>query len=716
MPMHVAFLWHMHQPHYVDSVRGVAIMPWVRMHATKGYLDMIWLVEQYPEFRCTFNLTPVLLHQIEQFANNEVRDLWHQLGATPAGDLTPEQKCALLEHYFKANWDNMIKPFGRYWSLLQKRGTKVEQSELPRITAGFSEQEYRDIQVWFHLTWFGYAAQRLYPEIAEMKRKGRDFTEQDKETVFRYQQEVLSTVVSHYKAAADRGQIEICTSPFYHPILPLVWNTEFGRRPMPGCRLPPTFAHPEDVRGQLEQARNYYIKLFGVPPRGLWPSEGSVCPELIPVLQELGFEWLATDEEILWRSLATETPSGIFERNQLFQGFQVEHAGATVYAAFRERMLSDFIGFTAARNPPGAAAELVVRQIEETGRNQNHGADSFSAIVLDGENAWEYFPDGGEAFLRALYERLSSNPALKTTTCHEYFKAHSPQVKLHKLYTGSWINADFHIWIGDMEDNRAWHLLGETRDFLQTQIYRGDLDSSLYQRAMAELYAAEGSDWFWWYGDQFVTEDDLLFDELFRVHLQNVYRILGAAVPAALKAYICQSEMRYEARRPTELLTPIIDGRITSFYEWAGAGVYEPARAMSAMYRSDRLVDVVCYGYDLTNFYLRVDFRRQTELPKGAVLCVNFTQPTPRIVEIGPLKQDHCKLLKPSDAQELVFAFNEILELKMPFTELCWLASQQATFYVQILSEGTEIERHPDVGLLGFQVPTEESDLGNWHV
>ncbi|MCX7887299.1 MAG: alpha-amylase, partial [Verrucomicrobiae bacterium] len=260
--MDVAFLWHMHQPHYLDTIEGVSVMPWARMHATKGYLDMIWLVEQYPEFRCTFNLTPVLLTQIEQLANNEIRDLWLQWTTTPADELTPEQKCALLEHHFKANWENMIKPYPRYWSLLQKRGMHTTRQQLPEITTRFDTQEYRDLQVWFHLTWCGYAACRLHPELADLKQKGGNFTENDKQTLLACQQSILRSLVERYKSAAERGQIELSTSPFYHPILPLIYNTDFARRCMPGCRLPSQFSRPEDVRAQLDLARSLHRKLF----------------------------------------------------------------------------------------------------------------------------------------------------------------------------------------------------------------------------------------------------------------------------------------------------------------------------------------------------------------------------------------------------------------------------------------------------------------------
>src|SRR5271154_3337051 len=433
MPLHVAFLWHMHQPYYVDPIRGAALMPWVRLHATKGYLDMIWLADQYPEVHCTFNLTPVLLQQIQQLANDEVRDLWHELAAAPPETLTPAQKASVLEHFFKANWDNMIKPFPRYWALLQKRGLNAAKINLEHAAGSFTDQEFRDLQVWFNLTWFGYAADRLYPEIADLKRQGGGFSEEDKQTVFDHQRVVLKTVLGYYKALARRGQIEISTTPFFHPIMPLVYNTEFARRCMPGRDLPPPFSHPEDVGTHLAMARDLHTQISGAPPHGVWPSEGSVCPELIPILAELGYEWFATDEENLWRSLAVVHPGKILDRDMLFQGWRAEYGDASACLAFRERTLSDFIGFTASRNDPHRAADFMIGQLEQIARTAQ-GGDPLCAVILDGENAWEHFPDGGQAFLRELYERLGKHASIKTTTFHDYFAAVTPHATLNTLH------------------------------------------------------------------------------------------------------------------------------------------------------------------------------------------------------------------------------------------------------------------------------------------
>ena len=301
-----------------------------------------------------------------------------------------------------------------------------------------------------------------------MKRKGGGFTEDDKQTVFDQQQDILKNVLSYYKALAQRGQIEISTTPFFHPILPLVYNTEFARRCMPGVSCRRRFRIPRTCARTWRMARDLHAQVFGAPPHGVWPSEGSVCPELIPILQELGFEWFATDEENLWRSLAVVHPGKILDRNMLFQGWRAQFGDASACLAFRERTLSDFVGFTASRNDPHRAADFMVGQIEQIARGA-HAADPLCAVILDGENAWENFPDGGQAFLREMYQRLATHPAIATTTFHDYFSAHPPSATLSTLHTGSWIRGDFDIWIGDPEENRGWELLGQTRDFLQAQ-------------------------------------------------------------------------------------------------------------------------------------------------------------------------------------------------------------------------------------------------------
>jgi len=714
MPLHVAFLWHMHQPYYVDPVRNTAVMPWVRLHATKGYLDMIWLVEQFPEFRCTFNLTPVLVKQIQQLAARAVGDAWQDLAAVPADTLTMNQRVNLLKHFFKANREHMIEPYPRYRSLLHRRGLNPSRSHLDQVADSFTTREWRDLQVWFNLTWFGYAAERLYPEIVELKRKGEHFSESDKQIVLNRQHDVLQRLLDDYGRAAGRGQIELSTTPFFHPILPLVYNTEFAQRCMPGRQRPRPFSRPEDVHAQLLMAREFHTEVFGAAPHGLWPSEGSVCPELIPILQELGFQWFATDEEVLWRSLNMTHSDREDHRSLLFQGYQASFGDANMYAVFRDRRLSDFIGFTASRNTPVHAAQYLAGQLEQIG-----GTNSLCTIVLDGENAWEHFPDGGQSFLRELYARLSTHSGMKTTTLHEYFLIHPPQTRLAEMHTGSWINADFDIWIGHSEENRAWELLSEARNYVEYKANHGELIPDQVNRAMAEIYAAEGSDWFWWYGDDFFTENDVIFDDLFRTHLQNVYRIIGSPMPDILNTPICRLEQAVETQLPTDLIHPEIDGQITSYYEWIGAGLYQPHHTMTTMYRTEQIVEAIHYGFDLERFFLRIDFRQDFDLSEGMNVRLTVLQPKEASLTIGPVGADRksarCTMLG-TNASEVAFAVGKIVELGVPFALLGLRASDELKFFIELVSGEVSVERHPLSGVLAFSVPDKRFETEHWRV
>lgn len=729
MSLNVAFLWHMHQPYYADPVRGVAMMPWVRLHATKGYLDMIWLVNQASEFRCTFNITPVLIRQIQQLAAGAVRDLWHELATTPAEALSEPQRIELLEHYFKANWQNMVKPHSRFWWLLQKRGLQTPRSALARIARQFSVQELRDLQVWYHLCWFGYAANVLYDDIAELKRKGRDFSEDDKLVVWKRQQETLRTVLSFYRKASERGQIELSTTPFYHPIMPLVYNTEFARRCMPGRTLPPQFSSPEDVRFHLETARALHIETFGNPPKGLWPSEGSVCPELVPLMAEMGFDWFATDEEILWRSLRT-TEKGASDRNELFRGYRVEFDGHHVDAAFRDRNLSDFIGFNATHNPPDKAAAFIIENLENIERHATH-TDAICAIILDGENAWENFADGGQMFLRALYEGLARHPKLHPCTFSGHFSRHKPTESLVTLYTGSWINADFDIWIGEPEENDAWRFLGNTRAWLETRRERNEITPSQFAKAMDELAAAEGSDWFWWYGGDFTTSNDLLFDELFRRHLQNVYLLSGAAPLEALFNPICRPETPLSGIvEPADLITPVIDGRKTSYYEWDGAAIYRSSDSLTTMYRGELVLEQILFGFDMENLYLRCDPSSRMILPPNMAWTIEFKNSAIHRLSMsvkqyklegwrmsaGEDGESNGSVHGPSNSGGIEIAMDQILEIRVPFKTIGIGLGKAIEFQILVLESGTERERHPTYGSFRVIAPDAVYAAMHWTV
>jgi alpha-amylase/alpha-mannosidase (GH57 family) len=678
---HVVFLWHMHQPYYVDPVSRMAQMPWVRLHAVKGYLDMAAMAARHPEVRLNFNMTPVLVKQIRELVTGEVKDLWLEWTRMPAASLGEVEKAQILENFFKIHIGNLLAPHGRYAELYARRGERLPAEGARGVVQRFGVQDMLDLQVWFNLAWCGFTALRMYPELAELQRKGGGFTEEEKLRVIAVHEEIVGKVLPMYADLERRGLAEITTTPFYHPIMPLVCDTDSALRAMPGRAMPRRFAWPEDVRAHLERAVEQHVAVFGRRPRGLWPSEGSVSPEVIPLVRDAGIEYLCTDEENLFNSLRGEGLE--VRREDLFRGWRIESGGASVNALFREKPLSDFIGFLAARNSPEAGAGHLLHHLGEIARVT--GADGVVPLILDGENAWETFHDGGEAFLDALYGGLRERSGvLENVTAEEYFRRCPPQGVLRRLHSGSWICSNFDIWIGEDEENTAWERLGEVREYLEGR-RRGGLDAAVLAAALEEIYAAEGSDWFWWYGPDFSTDNDALFDELFRRHLQNVYRICGDEPPAVLFKPICRVVTGVAYVQPRRRISPGLRGGL-GVMGWAGAGEYRAGLEQGAMYRGDRVLRRMLFGEDGERFYLRLE---------GGFDRLGIT------VEVHFLVGDEVRVFTATAedvASEGGWVWGRAVEFGVRLGEVLW--EGEVRFFVRVTAGGVESDRACEQGAI----------------
>ncbi len=687
--VHIAFLWHMHQPFYRDPANGAFSLPWVRLHSTRGYYDMIALLEAYPAVRQTFNLVPSLLVQLEEYARGEARDVFLDHSRKPAEELSPEEKKFLLANFFMCNWETMVKPYPGYRALLNKRGLKVPDYRWSELLPHFTAQDFRDLQVWFNLTWFGHQARERKPIVRELLAKGRFFSEAEKSALLQTQEEIIREVIPLYRSARDRGQVEITVTPFYHPILPLLIDWKFAARAMPKIQLPGTFAHPEDARVQVLRAAECYENIFGSRPEGMWPAEGSVAPEMIPIVREAGIRWMATDEGILFRSL----PAGS-ERSQLYRPYRVRHGNSEILMVFRDRNLSDLIGFTYSKNPPRDSVNDLANHLRNIGKTSPR--DVFVLIALDGENPWEYYRDGGRDFLRGLYDLLSADSGLQTVPVGEFLRGNPAAEPLDRLHTGSWIEQNFRIWMGSPEDRQAWNLLRSTREHLDTVLAaRPEVPTETRRRAWEEIYTAEGSDWFWWYGDDFHSDNDEEFDRLFRAHLANVHTLLGEEVPDELQnPIVCDHEVK-PATDPVGFLSPILDGRITHYYEWQGAGAYVTKPSGGSMYRAENFISGVFYGFDAEHLYFRIDpILRDRERLGGLQFNIRFL--TPREWQIvfpvvSPEKEEPAFLLlggadngeQPAKRFPTI-AFGKIIELAIPFAELQFHRDENVHFYLRV--------------------------------
>jgi alpha-amylase/alpha-mannosidase (GH57 family) len=517
-----------------------------------------WRCCGIPDVKVTFNLVPSLLVQLEAFAEDRARDRALELSLKPAQELTPPDIEYIRANFFHAQRQRMIDIYPRYAELLAGRA------------APYTVDDLRDLQVWHKLTWIDPLYLDADPRIRTLIERGRGFTEADKQLLRQVELEILNRVIPEYRDAAARGQVEISASPFYHPILPLLCDTDIYLRTHPDAHRPRhPFAHPEDAALQLTRAAEYVGRLFGRRPSGLWPSEGSISEAMVPLAAEAGFTWMATDELILARSLGltfSRDGAGHLEQpERLYAPYRVEAGGASIACTFRDHALSDLIGFTYSSWDADAAAADFTNRLAEAGRRfrqRSGGEDALIPVILDGENAWEHFAGGGRPFLRALYRALAAHPDLTTVTMTEACaEARRP---LTTLFPGSWIDGNFYIWIGHADDQKAWSQLSDARAALDAAV----ADVPDVAAAREEVLIAEGSDWCWWYGDDHSSAHDVEFDELYRRHLRNAYQLMGQQVPDELFVSNISAARGTAQTDPTSLLTPTLDGEETSYFEW----------------------------------------------------------------------------------------------------------------------------------------------------
>ncbi|HET7910324.1 MAG TPA: glycoside hydrolase family 57 protein [Nitrospira sp.] len=726
----VCFLWHMHQPYYTDPVAGSASMPWVRLHATKAYFDMAFLLDRFPAVHATFNFTPSLLIQLKEIADGAVSDLFFEHAQRRADALSQEEQAFLIRHYFSINWATMIRPFARFHELLVKRGLDIDGQDLQRVARQFSAQDFLDLQVWFNLAWFGYGAVQRYPRLGALRAKVRGFTEEEKQEVLALQRQTVQDIVPMYRRLAERGQIELTTSPFYHPILPLLIDTDHTRRARPDLPLPARFHAPEDAEAQLRLAVEYHATTFGRRPEGLWPSEGSVCPELIPMLKRVGLRWLATDEGILGRSLeASHMP---WHRSQLYRPYRIGSTGEDATIVFRDRELSDGFGFLYHKTTADMAGEDVLRRIKHIALDTPEDS-VLVPIILDGENPWEHYHEGGEQFLSHLYRALSQGALdegtslrVTTATMSEALTATTDIPHLPTLHSGSWINQDFKIWIGHAEDNRGWDLLNHSRSRLVEAA--PNLPPERARAAWNELYAAEGSDWFWWYGDDFDTAYKEEFDRLFRTHLRNVWTLAGLEPPNLLDQPLCdvrRFQIRDQVTQPLSLLRPTLDGFVTDFFEWRGAGTINPNPPLGAMWKAEGLFTAICFGFDLGRFYLRLDpdASLMSEQLNVGIECWLQTPVRGYRIHVSSSSRTQYVLSERGpdggwqDIGRLdLIAWQEVLELAVPFKELDLEEGQRFQLTLVVRRHGLEIARYPRHEPAAVTVPGPEFEATVWRV
>ncbi|MDD5431515.1 MAG: glycoside hydrolase family 57 protein [Candidatus Omnitrophica bacterium] len=508
--LNLAFIFHMHQPYYKNLLTQETDMPWVRLHGTKDYLDMIQLLSKYPLIKQTINVVPSLIEQVEDYTNRTIKDKFLELSYKHAKDLSFDDKKFILENFFSINKDKVIANHPRYYELYFKNIRHLE----------FSTQDYLDLQVWFNLAWIDPSFRQSFPELREIVSKGRFFTEEEKHAVLDRQIYILEDIIPTYKKFIESKQAEVTVTPYYHPILPLLFNTNIAKEANLKTILPKVeFSFPQDAREQIDSAVRFFKLRFGENLQGMWPSEEAVSEHILPFMIDAGIKWIVADEAILFKSLHRKKR----DTDILYQPHLLKREDGELNIVFRDRCLSDLIGFVYQAWKPVDAVNDFMKHMENISEAFK-GHDILVSIAMDGENAWEYFTNDGHDFLELLYQRLSESKFVKTTTVSEYLKTHKTEHEIKRLAAGSWIYGEFGKWIGNPHKVKAWEYLALARKELQTLIENG---TDIPDLAWKQMYICEGSDWFWWYGEDPYGG----FDRLFRVHLSNFYKLIGKNIP-----------------------------------------------------------------------------------------------------------------------------------------------------------------------------------------
>lgn len=564
--LNLILCWHMHQPDYRNQTTGEFTLPWTYLHAIKDYSDMAFHLETHPNARAVFNFVPVLLDQLEdyagQFASGEMRDpLLALLGMENLNDVSPEQHQLVLDSCFRSDHSKMIEPYPPYKRLHDLYLFLQGRCEGEEAFTYLSGQYLSDLLTWYHLVWCGESVRRSHDLIVRLMSKGTHFTFADRRQLFELIGKIIAGLIPRYRTLAQNGQIELSTTPHTHPIVPLLIDFQVARESLHGAALPITPRYPGGVRragAHIEAALTSHRERFGMVPQGVWPAEGGVSHAAALMFAQNGLRWMASGEQVLVNSLRGLDGHGhVPDRGSyLYRPYNLVFEDREIACFFRDDRLSDMIGFEYAKWFGKDAVNHFIHALEEIWRQAPRDESPVVSVILDGENAWEYYPYNGYYFLSELYEALERHPFIRSTTFGEYLNAcagHTEQQaelefesstpshidcraagELDYLVAGSWVYGNFSTWIGALEKNHAWDLLCSAKQSFDLVITGNSLSDEEKSLAFKQLAVCEGSDWFWWFGDYNPQHSVESFDKLYRENLSNLYIALKLPVPQEL--------------------------------------------------------------------------------------------------------------------------------------------------------------------------------------
>lgn len=600
----IAFYWHMHQPVYQLNAESDYLMPWVRLHGVKDYLDMVLMLNNFKELKLNFNIVPALLDAFIDYGEKGYHDIHSRLTVADVSEFSNDDKEFILNNFFDANYTSMIYHHEPYSKLYQKRCSSENSS-----INDFSNQEYADIMAWFNLSWIDPIYKHMFPELQKILDKGSNYTLEDRVEIIEIHRKIIRMIIPVYKEFLEKGRIEVTTSPYYHPLLPILLDVKSSQENL--STIDSTLVDldmAEDAKIQTKFALDRIEEVLGKRPKGIWPSEQSVSAEELELFKELGIQWTISDEGILTNSINFEFvrdfKGHLEDPYHLMKSYKYKTKNSNIQVIFRDSVIPNLISFEYANHEPKIAAADLYDRIKVIQNKLQSSPDKchLLTIAMDGENCWENYLEDGHDFLSEIYSMIEEDESLETVLISEYLDKEKYHKPLETIYAGSWINKNFQLWIGEPVKNLAWNYLKQVKDDL-SKFIKENPENMNVQFAHKELMIAQGSDWFWWYGEPNDSGQDHIFDYLFREHLKNVYRYMGQKIPNHLESALI-STFTKPSRYPQKSISPKIDGLDVEEDEWLNAGCINMPDG--PVLQEGKIFDKVCYGADEKNFYLRL--------------------------------------------------------------------------------------------------------------
>ncbi len=701
--LHIAFLWHMHQPYYKDDMQNEYKMPWVFLHAIKDYYELPHYLSKFEGIKATFNLVPSLIEQLEEYEKGFVNDNFLSVVQKEVSLLTLSERVFLAQTLFFSNLKTMIYLFARYTQLYAKKNS---YKELEDFAKSLEADEILDLEVLFLLSWCSNALRENSTLVQELIKKGRNFTQSDKVELFGELFAFIGKIIPFYKELQEKGKIEVSTTPFYHPILPLLLDKNAAKEADRNAHTPKMFADfRSDASLHIDKAIEKYESVFGVKPSTFWPAEGSISKEALELLSKSGVKYIGADEDVLFKSLESRYRYNIYKKYTVGKDYKIG-------VLFRDKALSDLIGFTYSGKDAKEAVNDFMGRLKEL-----YYSISFEAVVpiiLDGENAWEYYNHNAKDFFEGLYAEIEKSDWCDTLTFSEVFSGNDIESSsIETIKPGSWIYGTFSTWMGHEEKNRAWELLSETKNAFEEA--KLSLSKEALERATKELMIAEGSDWFWWYGDDHYTPQADEFDELFRKHLLNIYKLMAKEPPAKLFESINKAKVAKIKQKPKNYIMPEIDGKMTDFYEWLGAGSVDLDAEFSAMDSSGFHFEKLLWGFDDENIYFAISGKFAELIDKGYDLCIELVGTRELKVKLPFSSKPHKMECAESGIEGgIESAVDEVFEVSLPKSCLECGCDMLLHVSFEIQKSGKVIEKAPLYGSLQLEV--NEKFLEDWYI